>query len=247
MTEAFYMSMNTFTGEVLSFYTIPQLDTRYGDAYISVMDRSDITLNVMSCQGAYIALSTIPQNTDTLTYEIKMDHMNGGIVTIHDSVNGTEVARAESLSLGICDKSETYWISWLGTTVKMGAGSVVGENEVITYDQFKLTSVTTVSIASGFGDQKGTWEYTVIPSFNPGNIKFLSRIHHLQNQTMSTKTIHIEHMFTQIEDHHKCQNFVSDFPTPPTVPTTTMTTRTTSTATTPRVTAPSTRSTGTAI
>ena len=56
----------------------------YETVQLTVMDRSSVTFDLLSCDAAHLALSSIPESINTLTYEVVLGHEGNTLVEIRD-------------------------------------------------------------------------------------------------------------------------------------------------------------------
>ena len=95
----------------------------YSTAWVSVTGRRNFGMVVKACQDVYLALSHIPSNPRTLTYEIVIGGQRNTITAIRTSMNATSYAKQSSTPQILdCNTAKVFWLTWNKGTIKVGKG-----------------------------------------------------------------------------------------------------------------------------
>ena len=112
------------TGKLTKVQTPPRYE--YNTAWISVSGHRDFTFDVQACSDVYLALSHIPSNYRTLTYEIVIGASGNTKTAIRTKVNGTNVYETPTPNILNCNQAMSFWITWSKGRIKVGKGTVRG-------------------------------------------------------------------------------------------------------------------------
>lgn len=113
----------------------------------------EVVLRVMACKDAHIALMTTSRVADQPLdpyYEIVLGGYNNQKSDIRKPGNGGLMAQVETPDILNEFEYRTFWISWKDGVVKFGQGSIVGELELLRYEDPAPLDVSLVSLS--------TWE-----------------------------------------------------------------------------------------
>ncbi|CAD5121951.1 DgyrCDS10412 [Dimorphilus gyrociliatus] len=114
--------------------------------------RELVQFGVKACSEAQISLSTIPGETKTLTYSVRMGYDNQVQVfkdlTLIKSVNYERFLE--------CDQFIPIWISWDGANIRLGRSEEPGDNKVIEAFLGEQANVNGLSMISNVD---ASWEF----------------------------------------------------------------------------------------
>lgn len=120
----------------------------YNTSAILVDGHRHMTLHVIACQSAYLALSLLPTTTSAYTYELALGIDANTKSELRTAVGGVAVAEYAGQVLD-CSLGNDFWMSWTSTGVSVGSGSVFGANTMLQWqDPDSGHDVNCVSFAS---------------------------------------------------------------------------------------------------
>ena len=132
--------------------------------WVSALDEDKYIIQVQACESVYIALSSIPANPRTQTYEIALG-INGNTLTeIRGSVGGAGGA-SYSRAILSCDSMQSFWLRHLNGFVEFGRGGVVGLDRIVQWHdtEGRPHEVNAIGVSAG-PNVTATWQLSYLPS-----------------------------------------------------------------------------------
>lgn len=139
--------------------------------WVTLRGGSYIVFRVRACQDARIILASYIKVATVSYYEIMIGANGNQASKIgKDGLSsGGGVIEANTPNVLHCNYTRSFWISWRGTYVQVGSGSVVGESVFLQLEdanQYKIRAIAFDTSAPNIG----LWEFGIVE----GQLRFIT-------------------------------------------------------------------------
>ena len=140
------------------FYTHDQYD--YDQVWLSVLDQESIVFRVRACGEAHIGLARYPGISNVEMYEVVIGGWTNTKSAIRRMLQGALEAELDETGILHCNQSRTFWINWPGGRIAFGRGSIVGQREMLYWQDPNPRLINGLGFTTSRGFI-GTWEFSI--------------------------------------------------------------------------------------
>ena len=137
------------------FHTHEEYD--YNQLWLTTHRRYSVVFSAKACSDVHVGLARFAGINDVDMNEVVIGGWNNTKSVIRKSPqNDDDSATLETIDILSCTETRYFWISWYYGMIRVGKGSIVGDDQFLTWDGPGMVRARALSFTNAAG-WSGTW------------------------------------------------------------------------------------------